>query len=168
MNCSIQATDINSRAGAICGTNYYGTISNCSSSGVIEAMSWTGGICGKSYYGIIENCFSDTILEGGHYYVGGICGENEQGYIGNCYAHGSVNSASDSGGIAGINWGGELNRCYSTCLIQSNSRQGGVCGYNVGTITRCYWDIQVSGITYDGETFSSPPATGLTTSQNSL
>ena len=54
--------------------NYYGTITNCYSTGSVSGNKWVGGLVGvNNYYGTITNCYSTGSVSG-KYNVGGLVG----------------------------------------------------------------------------------------------
>ena len=110
----------------------------------ITGGSRVGGLCGYTYYGTITNCYSTGNVTGSNN-VGGLCGCNNLGTITNCYSTGSV-TGSRAGGLCGYTYYGTITNCYSTGSVLGNYSIGGLCGINnSGTITNCYWDTETSG-----------------------
>jgi hypothetical protein len=140
--------------GGIIGYNYYGTIDNCSVTGVINSVSvgadpYSGGIAGNNH-GTISNCYSDVTLNGN--YSGGIAGENF-GVIENCYAKGNI-SGDYSGGLVSENSGyynnglvlGTISKSYAEVDIIGDYSGGFVAwNYDEGRISNCYATGNVEG-----------------------
>jgi len=103
-----------------------GMISECFSSGEIDAGWNVGGIIGALFWGTISDCYSLTSVSGGRNLGGvvGIAGGSNPGYINRCFGAGVVN------------------------LLPSGSFSGGVVGYltDASAISSSYWDIDTSGI----------------------
>ena len=134
--------------GAVCGQNFYGTITNCFSSSTIIGNIQTGGVCGFSYQSnFTRNYNTGSVLAGAS--VGGVCG-----YISNCttvsdcYNTGSVtcdgNGANpDIGGVFGAyGFTPTLTNCYNTGKVNGwGNYTGEICGYvsNGTSFTNCYY-----------------------------
>ena len=110
--------------GGVVGYNDGGTISNCYSTGLVEAGGMSsvtaGGIVGYNKGGNVLNCYSAATVtsNGFNGCAGGVVGYNNNGSISNCYSTGSVYSssytvASYAGGIVGYNNGGSVSNCAS-------------------------------------------------------
>ena len=78
------------RVGAVCGQNYYGTVTNCFSSSTINGYIETGGVGGFSTYSnFTRNYNTGSVLAGGD--VGGVCGFIWRcTTVSDCYNTGSV------------------------------------------------------------------------------
>jgi hypothetical protein len=145
--------------GGLVGFNDYGTITNCSSEGIVSGDRWVGGLMGWNYQGTITNCYSTGGVSGDNR-VGGLLGQNDA-TISNCYATNSVSGDKYVGGLVGMNsystWGyGDISNCYSTGSITGTRDVGGLVGHNneqYGVVTASFWDIDTSGqSTSDGGT----------------
>jgi hypothetical protein len=150
--------------GGLIGYNV-GLVSNCSSSGLIIGSHSGGGLIGDNW-GTVSNCYSSTSVNGSEI-VGGLIGQNKsQGIVNECYSTGPV-SLTDwywygyIGGLIGINEG-NMSGCYSTGSVSEYfSFGGGLAGCNSsGTLTTCFWDIQMSGLT-DGVGDQDPDPNGV-------
>lgn len=130
--------------GGLVGDNYYGTITNCYSTGSVSGDSDVGGLVGVNNQGTITNCYSTGVVSGTNF-IGGLVGESS-GTITNCYSTGSVAGDSYVGGLAGDN-SGTITGCYSTGSISGTGYQvGGLVGRNYkGTVGTSFWDTQSSG-----------------------
>ena len=134
-----------------------------------DDSDYLGGLCGCNYYGTITNCYTTGSLAGGYNsrYLGGLCGWNV-GTITNCYATGSVTGGDNSwylGGLCGRN-SDTITNCYATGSVtggDSSYLLGGLCGGSADTITHCFWDVETSGIGIEGD--DNCGATGKTTEQ---
>ncbi len=145
--------------GGVAGVNY-GSIMHCYTSGFVGTpYHYGGGITGENF-GLISACFSSCQVNGSDADVGGIAGSNG-GTIENSFFTGNVDAYRRAGGIAG--WNMEENslieHCYTNGVVSNVSfgdwdDVGPLYGANYdGTITRCYWDMDV----YD---FTTPPPSG--------
>ena len=138
--------------GGVVGSNE-GTVSYCSTSGVVSGRSWVGGLVGESYNtDNIENCSSSADVQGNNQ-VGNLVGKNS-GTMSYCIASGSAKGLAEGGvvgGLVGEN-AGTVSYCYSagTVLFTSNYASvlaGGLTGKNNGSISNSYSKTQVNGST---------------------
>ncbi|MFA6186209.1 MAG: GLUG motif-containing protein [Phycisphaerae bacterium] len=141
--------DYSSHIGGLCGSNYYGSITNCYVTVAVSGYAFIGGLCGDNDSGSIINCYSTGIVSGSieSFLIGGLCGENYSGSITNCYSTGSVSGSSGSyimGGLCGTNTG-NITDCYSTGNLSGDYQIGGLCGENLGNITDCHSTGNVTG-----------------------
>jgi hypothetical protein len=121
------------------------TISNCSSTGIVNGGIWAGGLIGYNIGGEVSNCHSTAAVTG-EYYMGGLVGYFYDGYMNLCYFTGSAAGAGYIGGLTGYNYYGTISKCYSTGDISSGNTLGGLVGMNYyGTISDCYSTGNVSG-----------------------
>ena len=133
--------------GGVVGQQYGGTITECTSSAIVDGTNEVGGVVGLTNYGAtLTACYAtgNVTVTGdgtGSIYVGGVTGDNALGSLTACYhATGDVTGASGStGGVVGRNF--------------KDSMIGG------GIITACYWNGTVTDgngigydMTYTGET----------------
>ncbi|NTU58185.1 MAG: hypothetical protein HGB00_04605, partial [Chlorobiaceae bacterium] len=110
----------------------------------VKGYYFVGGLVGENDHGTMTNCSSSGIVSGSEYMVGGLVGRNN-GTISNCYSTSTVNGDGFVGGLVGWNAGGITN-CYSTGSLKGNYYFGGLVGYNdFGTVTNSYWDKETSG-----------------------
>ena len=146
--------------GGLVGCNYYGSISNCYSTGTVSGYGNVGGLVGINA-GTISNCYSTGSVSGSST-VGGLVGENDyygdgSGIISNCYSTGAVSGSSNSQGVGGlVGYSvGSVSNCYSTGTVTGGSGSsylGGLVGeneyyygYDSGIISNCYSTGAVSG-----------------------
>ena len=146
-NINITGGDNSYSLGGLCGFNYYGTITNCYTTGPVTGRTdsdYLGGLCGRNYKGTITNCYATGSVTG-YDHLGGLCGRNYKGTITNCYATGSVTGDDLLGGLCGGNYG-TITNCYASGVVTGDDELGGLCGYNyTGTITNCYAAGPVTG-----------------------
>ncbi len=132
--------------GGICGEiGSTAAIDNCSNAGYISCYyRIVGGICGSQYYGTISNCYNTGKVyaysvnsTGNGAYAGGITGYMyySSATIDNCYNTGNIESKGQSvGGIVGYMGNGTVTNNFSTGTISAYSNARGVIGYkNRGT-----------------------------------
>ncbi len=154
-NCSVSGSVSGNRnsdgtdncVGGVVGQQYGGTITECTSSAIVDGTNEVGGVVGLTNYGAtLTACYAtgNVTVTGdgtGSIYVGGVTGDNALGSLTACYhATGDVTGASGStGGVVGRNF--------------KDSMIGG------GIITACYWNGTVTDgngigydMTYTGET----------------
>ncbi len=124
-----------SYVGGLVGTNNYGTVSNCYSTGSVSARGQTGGLVGRNL-GMINRCYSICSVEG-EWNVGGLVGNNG-GTITQSYSTGSVTGGTLVGGLVGWNYAGTLSNCYTTSSVLTRGGSGGLVSWNDATIEHCY------------------------------
>ncbi len=154
-NCDVKDGTVtgSSSVGCFSGYNYWGTITNCSSTGSIAGETSVGGLTGYNR-GTITKCYAEGSVTGKQY-VGGMAGNNSHwGTITNCYSTGSVLGSREVGGLVGINgwcdvwrcYSGTISNCYSTGSVDGNDIVGGLVGWNeIGEVMTSFWDIETSG-----------------------
>jgi len=187
-NLALESVDVNGTApyvGSLAGSND-GSITECSSSGLVSGSYSVGGLVGSNDGSITESSSSglvsgtDILVGGlvgrnagsivassssgsvsGYVAVGGLVGDNYGGSIVASYSTGSVRGYSRLGGLAGENWGGSATRCYSAGVVSGTGQEiSGLVGLTYGgSVTGCFWDIQTS--TQSG----SDGGAGLTTAE---
>lgn len=141
----------NSYIGAVAGSVFYATITNCHSKANVFGNSYIGGVVGKiSYYGIIENCSNSGTVTGVKEYIGGIVGYNNYySTVTDSYNEGSVvcggsiygTTYNDCvGGIAGMNHTSIVKNCENLATVDSGRKNtGGIVGENNGgTVVNCF------------------------------
>lgn len=140
---------------------FRGTVENLKVTGKVlntetTLTSSTAGIVAYNR-GIISQCACVATIQGT--IVGGIAGENH-GTITNCYHQGNIYATNEDagkylGGIAGILNGTAISNVYAYCDRMDNvSSTGGIVATNQGgTLTNCYYNVQLDGsIEMDGST----------------
>lgn len=132
--------------GAIAGENFWGTISDCNSIGVVCGTGYEiGGFVGRNDNGVISNCFADVNVIGGDY-VGGFVGSNYYAEISNCIARGNVSGNSSVGGFLGENiWWSTIEKCFFEGAVTGSIDVGGFGGFNYSTIINSYCEAKVEG-----------------------
>jgi hypothetical protein len=112
-----------------------------------------GGLVGYCYYGTVTQCYSTGAVKGTGQYngtVGGLVGSNTGGRLTRCHSAGAVNATGQDacvGGLAGYCYYGTVTQCYSTGTVSGKSYVGGLVGLRAGysLVTACFWDAQTSG-----------------------
>ncbi|MDP3147586.1 MAG: GLUG motif-containing protein [Ignavibacteria bacterium] len=116
----------------------------------ISGDDYSGCLVGSQFYGVMNNCYSTGAVTGTSY-VGGLIGYNYYTNVNNCFSTGTVSGYDYLGGLTGNNcFHAEINNCYSRCDVTrsggSNVRIGGFCGYNSAIIEYCY---STGSVTYE-------------------
>lgn len=154
--------------GGVVGQQYGGTITECSSSAIVEGTNAVGGVVGQTNSGAtLTACYSteNVTLESNNSdnnYAGGVVGYNGASTLIACYATGNVIGTGTGtgsiyvGGVTGSNDSGTLTACYhaaETVSGRDGATTGGVTGRNydanvgIPSITACYWqNNQAQGI----------------------
>lgn len=110
----------------------YGTITNCTNSGVVSGADYNaGGVAGWGE--AISNC-KNTGTVSGNISVGGVVGE--AGFVYNCYNDGVVSGYNYVGGIVGS--GNAISNCFNTSMVSGSSNCGSVAG-RASALTNCYY-----------------------------
>ena len=144
-NCSV--------SGSVSGNSNSNGTSNC-----------VGGVVGQQYGGTITECSSSAIVDGRNE-VGGVAGKTNSATLTACYATGSVTGTGTGtgsiyvGGVTGDNFASTLTACYHAkgTVSGPDGATGGVTGRNFkdsmldgGIITACYWqNNQAQGIGFN-------------------
>ncbi len=149
------------------------TISNCWSEGSVTGNELTGSFFGhvSCYYHStisIQKCHAQGTVNG-YRYIGGFGGytrssDNGSLEISDCYAQGEVASTYAQSGFIAICATSDLStnitNCYAACSGDFSVASDGFILQNDGaTVTNCYWDTELSGIS------TSDGGTGLTTAE---
>ena len=156
--------------GGVVGQQYGGTITECTSSAIVDGTNEVGGVVGLTNYGAtLTACYAtgDVTAERdpqNNTYAGGVVGFNGGGTLTACYATGNVIGTGTGtgsiyvGGVTGSNDSGTLTACYHAAETVSGPDRatGGVTGRNfnasvgIPAITACYWqNNQAKGIGYN-------------------
>ena len=158
--------------GGVVGQQYGGTITECTSSAIVDGRNEVGGVVGQTNNGAtLTACYAtgDVTAERdprNNTYAGGVVGFNGVGTLTACYATGNVTGTGTGsgsiyvGGVTGNNASGTLTACYHAAETVSgpDGATGGVVGRNFkdsmiggGIITACYWgdNGQTQGIGED-------------------
>ena len=153
--------------GGVVGQQYGGTITECTSSAIVDGRNEVGGVVGQTNNGAtLTACYAtgDVTAERdprNNTYAGGVVGFNGVGTLTACYATGKVTGTGTGsgsiyvGGVTGDNASGTLTACYHAAETVSgpDGATGGVTGRNydanvgIPSITACYWqNNQAQGI----------------------
>jgi hypothetical protein len=117
-------TSLQGGCGYVGGGQLSGTISYCSSSGIIGNGIGCGGICGVLYSDVlVVGCYSSGEIRPES---GGIIGRYSQGIVRECFSTGKI-SGYNAGGIVGGTSNGQVIKCFSTGEI-SGEGAGGIGG----------------------------------------
>ena len=156
--------------GGVVGQQYGGTITECTSSAIVDGTNEVGGVVGLTNYGAtLTACYAtgDVTAERdpqNNTYAGGVVGFNGGGTLTASYATGNVIGTGTGtgsiyvGGVTGSNDSGTLTACYHAAETVSGPDRatGGVTGRNfnasvgIPAITACYWqNNQAKGIGYN-------------------
>ena len=154
--------------GGVVGQQYGGTITECTSSAIVDGTNEVGGVAGKTdNSATLTACYATGNVTAerdpqNNTYAGGVVGSNGgSSTLIACYATGSVTGTGTGtgsiyvGGVTGSNDSGTLTACYHATGTVSGpvSATGGVTGRNynasvgIPVITACYWqNDQAQGI----------------------
>ena len=152
--------------GGVVGQQYGGTITECSSSAIVDGTNEVGGVAGQTANATLTACYAtgDVTAERdpqNNTYAGGVVGSNYLSTLIACYATGNVIGTGTGtgsiyvGGVTGSNDSGTLTACYHAAETVSgpDGATGGVTGRNydanvgIPSITACYWqNNQAQGI----------------------
>lgn len=156
--------------GGVVGQQYGGTITECSSSAIVDGTNEVGGVAGQTANATLTACYAtgDVTAERdpqNNTYAGGVVGYNGASTLIACYATGNVIGTGTGtgsiyvGGVTGSNDSGTLTACYhaaETVSGRDGATTGGVTGRNydanvgIPSITACYWqNNQAQGIGYN-------------------
>ena len=146
--------------GALAGSLFSGSISNCSiEGGQVQGERMVGGLAGSNY-GIISDCYTTCTVESAEERLppsgnatldrresfGGLVGEN-RGEISNCRTTGKVSGERRVGGLVGETSGIIISNSWSGSEVSGDVYIGGLVGTNRGTskLSHCYATGHVSG-----------------------
>jgi hypothetical protein len=129
--------------GGLVGSNWYGVITQCDSTGAVTGTHYVGELVGSNL-GMVTHCGSNGAVSG-ESHVGGLVGSNNNGTVADCHNTASVNGSTFAGGLAGYNEGGTVIRCYSTGIVSGGRMIGGLVGSNGGVVTQGYSAGPVGG-----------------------
>ena len=158
--------------GGVVGQQYGGTITECTSSAIVDGRNEVGGVAGRTdNSATLTACYAteDVTVKRtptNNTYAGGVVGFNGGGStLIACYATGSVTGTGTGtgsiyvGGVTGDNFASTLTACYHAkgTVSGPDGATGGVTGRNFkdsmldgGIITACYWqNNQAQGIGFN-------------------
>ena len=163
-NINVKDCDItaNMTAGALVGYHRNNaTISNCSSSGLVDGASFIGGLVGYHFNNAsINKSYSLCDVTASGSQSGGLVAYTDGASISNSYFNGDVNCSNFVGGVTGYLINSTLTNSYSKGLVTGSTNVGGLVGYSSSsTTTSSYWDTETSG------QVASAAGTGKTTAQ---
>lgn len=134
-----------SAVGGIAGENY-GSIENCSFSGVVIGDSSIGGIAGKNN-GTVTDCKVSGVVRGTTY-TGGVAGQNS-GTLLRCTNTAAVNTTVEESNITASDLQNLENAFYSLLKKEDATENavtadtGGIAGYSTGVIQSCSNDGEI-------------------------
>ena len=168
--CRCNSNGTSNCVGGVVGQQYGGTITECSSSAIVDGRNEVGGVAGKTNSATLTACYAtgDVTAERtptNNTYAGGVVGSNFSSTLIACYATGSVTGTGTGtgsiyvGGVTGDNFASTLTACYHAkgTVSGPDGATGGVTGRNFkdsmldgGIITACYWqNNQAQGIGFN-------------------
>lgn len=130
--CSIENTTVTGKiyVGNLIGY-LQGTVTDCSTSGIVTGDSYVGGITGYCANSTVSDSFTLGDVNG-TYYVGGITGYSYFSAIRTCESISTVTGNNYIGGMAGYSNSGSVEGCQSFTTVNGKSYVGGILGYNNG------------------------------------
>lgn len=121
-------------------------VDSCANHGHVTSLAGAGGIAGRNFYGSVTNCLNSGLIEG-NYRVGGIVGGNHANpSITRCINTGTIISGDDPsvGGIVGYNEG-SLTDCTNKGRVTGSNNDangenfvGGLVGRQAGVNTHTH------------------------------
>jgi len=149
-NLGLETVDINGTAdyvGSLAGFNFFGSVSNNYSTGMVTGHRHVGGLVGRNLGGSISSSYSTSTTTGNDN-VGGLVGGNSGGSVYNSYSTGEVAGSNNIGGLVGENViRGSVSNSYSTDMIKGDEAVGGLVGFNYhGILAECYNTGEVTGV----------------------
>jgi hypothetical protein len=147
--------------GGVVGYNYFGSVTQCHSTGTVSSDWTVGGLVGYNEEGTVTQCYSASEVTGTGTCVGGLVGQSGWydrvngiswgGDINDCYSTGAATGAMGVGGLVGLTMGGRVVNCFSSGGVRGNSGAGGLVGARTNlqgeeiTVIDSFWDTQTSG-----------------------
>lgn len=140
------ASSHNRCVGALVGSDYAGTIADCSVTGSVNGFRVVGGLIGSGEGGTIYACSADVSVTGRpgeSEHHGGLVGYIQAGaHLSNCYAIGDITGYRSTGGLVGRTGSTVLlDRCFAIGSVNGYSACGGLVGSNgreSAIINDCY------------------------------
>lgn len=141
----------------------------------VSGFDFVGGVVGEIAGGMVDICYNNGQIKATAIYawVGGVAGHNG-GKLENCYNQGTVtwtnakaSTLTSVGGVVGSN-AGSLKNCYHAGTISAaGTTPGGVVGAHKkgGSITGCYYDETLSGVSQGVGRGTSAGVFGKTTTE---
>lgn len=126
----------------------------CYATGNITGGSGAGGLVGISLRGNMAQCFALGNITTSNQNAGGFAGDLSYGIVSDCFATGVVTAESGLAGFATVSEGVTIQRCYAAGPVHetfSDPHAFGAGGFLIGVgaaVTACFWDVDVSGLTY--------------------
>ncbi len=145
--------------GAIVGHGASVNMSQCYSTGAINARSRTGGLIGTCYSSNISNCYTTVEVTCTGYTAGGFIGRCASTTINKCYSTGSVTAVSDDYGFIGYQYGNSITNCF---WDTETSGQSTTSGNAVGKTTAemqaiaTYTDVSTAGLNSAWDFYNNP------------
>lgn len=159
VNCTVidaQVQGQNQAIGGLAGENQ-GTVLNSSTEANVTGATNVGGLVGLNA-GIIEHSSAagTTSASGISSFAGGLVGNN-RGTILRSYALGEA-QGSPVGGLVGHNQNhgsGVITESYAAVSLVGTGNRGGLTGLNFGTVSKSYFDRELSGTRFGSGTGKS-------------
>jgi len=140
--------------GGLIGYQYYGTVTDCSTTGSVSGGNGVGGLVGHQYGDSVSkilNCYSTASVTG-PVRVGGLIGMCV-GPVSNCYSTGNVTADSGTtayiGGLIGDQYYATVSNCFTTGNVTGSATSyamGGLTGNQVySSMSNCYSTGTVNG-----------------------
>jgi len=119
-----------------------------------DGLREIGGLAGSSY-GHIANCYVTGRISAGRnsLFLGGLVGDTRMGSIRDCYARVEISAGGGTekiGGLTGYNYMCTIVNCYAAGKILAEEGCDDISGLveaRAEGVNRCFWDVQVSGLT---------------------
>ena len=135
-------------------------ITNCYATGAVHCsgrFTFAGGLLGYAKIATVTQCSSTGALDAlakTDAYSGGLVGYSEESTFSQCYSKGMLNTSAGAtayvGSLAGTAWNTSLTQCYSVGLLKDIDGAavygGGAVGYRQNTTANaCFWDTVTTG-----------------------
>ena len=150
--------------GSLVGQCCYGTITNCSSNGIVTGENTVGGLIGYKRCSMF-NCSSDGRVIG-QTATGGLIGFDYFGVLFNSFSQAQTIGNQYTGGLIGQGRS-IIYSCFATGAVTGNNYVGGLIGYKFSyqTDSNSFWDTQTSGLNIGVGSGTSDGIFGRTTEQ---
>ena len=128
----------------------------------ITGGDYVGGLIGVNFFGTVTQCYTTGNVTVNYNFGGGLVGNNYR-TISNCYTSCTLGGeAASIGGLVSENFtynNGVITNSFSIASAAEGSTIAGFVSYNENTISNSFWDTEVSG------TSSSGGGTGKTSTE---
>ncbi|MGA1866571.1 MAG: GLUG motif-containing protein [Thermoplasmatota archaeon] len=136
-----------SYVGTTVGRSRFGSVINCSSTGVVNGVVHVGGLVGSLYWGRMFNCTATCTVGNNANEAGGLIGHTLNSEINSSHSSGIVNGFNYVSGLIGYcDYGSVTDSCSFSKVTGTGARVGGLIGYNTHcTVKNCYSTGSVKG-----------------------